>query len=997
MTETAPQLYTIPAGQSFVDILADGLMARAGEDLLTLSGYTVLLPTRRACRALREAFLRRSQGRPLLLPRMQPLGDADADELGMLLAANDAETGLTDIPPAIDPLRRQILLARTIAKVSDLAPGFDRAAALALELGRLLDEVQTEGLAFDGLQRLVPESLAEHWQVTLDFLKILTEHWPQILEEEGVVDHAERRNRLLQAQCRVWSDAPPQHPVIAAGSTGSIPAVAELLALVAKLPQGEVILPGLDRDMDEASWEAVEPDHPQFYLKQLLGRLDASRENVADWPHAHAVANPKRSQLVSEMMRPAATSEGWQHLPESGIDETAVAGLTRIDCSTPQEEAEVIALILRGALEDPDRTAALVTPDRRLARRVAAALSRWGILVDDSGGRDLPRTPAGAWLLLVARMVLEEFAPVPLLACLKHPFAACGMNAYEFARAVRKLEIAVLHGPRPAPGIDGLRRAVDTADERRIAPDDKPELFALLDAIETAVAPFAALVAQEEVACEDWLTAHIRMAETMAATDEEAGAARVWRHEDGEVAANFFAEFRQLSGIVPVLNGLRYAGLIETLMEGQVVRPRFGSHPRLHILGQIEARLYTADLMVLAGMNEGTWPSGGAVDPWMSRPMRLEFGLPAPECRVGQEAHDFAMAAGARETILTRSQRVDGAPTVPARWLLRLETVLKGAGLELPRKSPAEWRAWAEALDLPAPETMKSCDRPAPRPPVSARPRKLSVTQVETWMRDPYEIYAKHILNLRMLDPIDADPGAAERGIAIHRALERFVRAYRDELPDDAYEKLLECGREAFAELGVPPEVHAFWWPRFEQAAGYFLDEEREWRAQAKNIATECSGHIDMDGAAGPFRLIAKADRIDKLADGGLAIIDYKTGQPPKDDDVELGFSPQLPLEAVIASAGGFRDIAAAPVKHLAYWRMSGGQVPDKPKRRDSPVVEQLAEQAHEGLQNLIIRYDDANSAYPSMPRADRKPRYSDYEHLARVREWSSIGGEDGE
>jgi ATP-dependent helicase/nuclease subunit B len=988
-----PSLYTIPPGLSFVDALARGLLDRMGEDPLALAEATVLLPTRRAARALQEAVLRAGGGRALLLPRMRPLGDVDADEL--LLAAEGLDTGPADseMPPAMPTLRRQLLLARLVrewGRVRGMHAREDQAVRLAAELARLLDQVETEGLDFGRLDDLVPEDYAAHWQQVLKFLAIVTRQWPEAQAEEGCVGPAERRRRLLEAQAEAWRRDPPRAPVIAAGSTGSIPATADLLGVVAALPRGMVVLPGLDTGAGEAAWAEIreDPCHPQHGLAALLERLGVARGDVAPWPAADLAGTPPaRATVVHQALRPAAATAGWGAFADAADPDAvaaALAGVQRIDCPGSGEEAAVIALILRRALDQEGRRAALVTPDRALARRVAAALGRWGVAVDDSAGVPLSHTPPGAFLRLTAEMMAGGLAPLALLAALKHPLAAGGLAPAGFRARVRELEVAALRGPRPAPGFAGLRRALG-AKARRGA------LGRWLGGLEAAAKPFAGAMRAGRPLGEI-VDAHVAFAEWLAATDEEDGAARLWRGEAGEAAAGFVAELREAAPVAPPPAkrqwGERYPALLSALLAGRVVRPRFGRHPRLSIWGPLEARLQQADVLVLGGLNEGTWPAETDPGPWLSRPMRLDFGLPSAERRIGLAAHDFAQAFCAPRVYLTRATRVEGAPTVPSRWLLRLDALLQAMGLSgrLGAEAP-EWLAWAAALDRP--EHDEPAGPPAPRPPLQARPRKLSVTQVETWMRDPYGLYAHKILRLKRLDPIDSDPGAAELGTLVHAALERFVTAHPDRLPEDPEAALIEVGRAVFAEFAAPPGVWAFWWPRFLRIARWFAKAERDRRAGVARSFSEITGSLDLVCPGGPFKLTAKADRIDLDAAGALTILDYKTGTVPAKKEVDLGIAPQLPLEAAIAAGGGFEGLPAGPVAWLEYWRLTGGEPAgeDKPLKGDP---EALAGDALDGLRRLIAAFDDPETPYHALPRPEFARRYNDYAHLARVKEWAA-------
>jgi len=991
------RVFSIAAGLPFTDALAAGILDRVDHDPLRLAKVTVLVPTRRARRSLADAFLRRGGGRPLLLPRMTALGDLDEDEV--LLSGGfapddggiDATVDDFALPPALSGLRRQLMLARSVRGM-DKKTSPDQAANLALELARLLDQVATERLSFDGLADLVPDEYAAHWQRTLTFLKVLTAEWPNILADEQALDAAERRNRLLDARADTWRRSPPAEPVIAAGSTGSIPATAHLLSVVARLPAGAVVLPGLDKEASPQAWKSLQPHHPQFGMAQLLERLGVARDDVQPWPAPGFDRPPSpRARLVNAALTPA-------DVPPPALEpdqlERARDGVAVVDCPGAGEEAAVIALAMRRALETPGRTAALVTPDRGLARRVAAELERWHVAVDDSAGRPLARTPPGAFLALTARLVAGRLAPVPLLAVLKHPLAGCGMEPARLRARVRALELAVLRGPRPGEGVKGLRAALKASRAYR---DDAPKAAGDLDAflkwLDKILKPLATVMAGKPRPLAAMLKAHVAVAEALAATTAADGPSRLWDKDAGEAAANFVAELADAGRDFGAVTAADYPALLDTLMAARVVRPRHLRHPRLHIWGLLEARMQQADVMILGGLNEGTWPAEAKASPWMSRPMLKDFGLPPPERRIGLAAHDFAQAFAAPTVVLTRATRVEGTPQVPSRWLLRLENVFARAGLADAMTATEPWLEWVAALDRP--ERPITIEEPRPAPPVAARPRKLPVTEIETWLRDPYALYARRVLRLRPLDPIDAEPGAAERGIIVHDVLERFIAGHMDALPGDALARLLALGRQVFDERLAHPGVRAFWWPRFERVAGWFVDTERCRRADGfAPVAAEVTGEMDISGKAGPFTLTARADRIDRRADVGLVIIDYKTGQTPSIKQMRSGLAPQLPLEAAIAGRGGFAGVDAGEVAQLVTFKLSGGREPGKQSTL-ADDVDEVAADAVRGLTALVRRFDDATQPYLSKRRTMRENVPGDYDHLARFREWR--GGGDGD
>lgn len=1007
-------LYTIPAHRPFVDALAAGLLARMGDDPAALSDTLILLPTRRACRSLREAFLRQAEGRALLLPRMRPVGEVDEEEIVLTAAGGEEETILTDLldlPPAAPETERLLQLARLVRRDRDgqaaqhdgvEPPSPEQALLLARELARLIDQVQTEGLSLDALESLVPEEHADHWAETIRFLRIIREHWPAYLESVGQTDPADRRAQLMAAQTAAWRATPPNHPVIAAGSTGSIPATADLIACVLDLPKGMVILPGLDRDLEAEAWPEVGRDdsHPQFGLARLLERLGQTRADVSDWPEGAlpAPARTARVRLLAEAMRPAGVTDRWTAL--DGIGPEALTGVEWIDAPSPAAEAALAAQILRETLETPAKTAALVTPDRDLARRVAAHLSRWGIEVDDSAGTPLGQTAAGRFFLLTAEAAAARFAPVALLAVLKHPLSGLGEAPAALRRAVRRLEIVCLRGPSPAPGAAGLRAAIDAKADKRDDPGPalREQAHETVSRIDGALGPLETALNRDEASFEDILRAHMRSLEHLAETDREPGADRIWRGEDGEALADFLAELQPVASLLGTIRGSDYAPILATLMTGRMVRPRYGTHPRLSILGPLEARLQHADRMVLAGLNEGTWPPEPPEDPWMSRAMRRQFGLPAHERRIGLAAHDFTQACGAPEVVLLRTAKLGGQPTVPARWLERLATVLKRLGLDaaLPENNGAAERrmAWQSALDS-VPKRLPILAKPRPKPPVDARPRSLSATRIETLIRDPYQIFAERILRLRPLEDLEADLGAAEKGMMIHEALDRFVAQHPDSLPENAAEILIALGEEAFGpESLARPAVRAFWWPRFERIARWFVDQEAARRGGLSASHTEIRGKIEIAAPAGGFTLTAEADRIDRRTDGSYAILDYKTGGVPTKKDVETLSAPQLVLEAAILQGGGFGGIEPGPVAELAYWKLSGGEPAGSITVIDKIDPDTLAEAVMEKLKALIAAYDDPDTAYPPIPRPDMAPRFNDYAHLARIKEWSLGDGE---
>ena len=972
------KVYNIPAGAPFAKVLAHYVLEEAQKRGVPLPAIRILLPTRRACRTLREAFLQLTNGKPLLLPQLQPLGDVDEEELSFALSGNAELKAQLDLPPSLSPLKRRVLLARAIEKVPQFRAGFDQALKLADALGHFMDQIYTENLDMAALSDLVPTDFAAHWQITLDFLKILSETWPAILSENGVIDAADRRNRLLGILAEHWGCTSPDDWIIAAGSTGSIPAVAKLLSVISHLPNGQVILPGLDQDMDDESWNALEPSHPQYGLREIIKNIDTERIHVSCLFDA-ARSEPllkQRNILAREVMRPANTTDQWLQGDFADL-RNALEGISIYETAHQQDEAQIISLVMRGVLETPEKTCALITPDRTLAARVKTACQRWGITLDDSAGQRLSESLVGSFLRLPLEAALSNLGPASLLALLKHPYSQAEMPRSAYISAISELEEKAWRGLRPAPGLEGLRA--------HLGDNISPQLRELLRVMDMILQPFTDLLqSSNHLNFKQIMAGHITFCEGWTAPHKDAKSAPLWQGEAGEEAANLFAELFESAHLMPDMTGRMYAHVHLALLDSVKTRPAYGTHPRLMILGQLEARLIDADTVILAGLNEGSWPADPGHDPWMSRPMREKFGLPSPERSIGLAAHDFAQGLCSPHVIITRSLRTDGAPTTPARWLQRLDTVLQAAGIPPETLRGGPYTSYLKHLD-DAPPPVPAL-RPAPCPPPEKRPKRLSVTKIETWLKDPYSIYARYILGLKALEPIEKQPDAAERGTLLHDILERFIAENPREIPPNSMDLLRSIAREELEKFHGDPALWRFWWPRFERLCEWFLTQEREWRLSARPHKTEAKGVLQI----GDFTLSAIADRIDRLNDSGAALIDYKSGGTYTAKAMEDGRLPQLPLEALILLKGGFEGITAERIGYLGYWKLTGGRPAGQITALEGDL-NTIAFTAEESLTALIETFNDPATPYLSLPRPDQAPRFNDYELLARVREWTAL------
>ena len=1040
------RVFSVPASVPFLRTviaalvdgrLVDGFEARSNPERLAQA--TLYLPTRRAGRLVREIFLDELKTHAVLLPRIVALGDIDEDELAF---AEEQESwggpASLDIPPKLGELERRLTLARLVtmwAKSPVSAPlvvgGPASTLALASDLARLMDDMVTRGVGWDALDGLVPDQLDRYWQYSLEFLQIARQAWPAHLREIGRIEPAARRDLLIEAEGKRLATY-HEGPVIAAGSTGSMPATAKFLHVIARLPQGAVVLPGLDTDLDDDAWQIIggirdtrgrfttppSSNHPQYAMHALLQRFAIKRRDV------EPLAKPPprgRDVLLSEAMRPASATERWQRrLAEPEIAAKIALGMTDlalIEADNPETEALAIAVAMREA-RHLEKSAALVTPDRRLARRVAAALARWNLAFDDSGGDALMDTAGGIFARLVAEAAARELEPPTLLAVLKHPLCRLGAAHGNFGKAAEVLELALLRGTRPRGGSSGLEqdlarfraelknlRAGETSSLHRAEPrtrlsdaelDDASRLIARL---RNALAPLESLSPAKPIDFVELALAHRNV--LIELSRDEHGVAIVFDGPQGSALATAFDELLggSQSGLMVQLSD--YPEVFQTAFADRMVRRAEGPDVQLKIYGPLEARLTQSDRVIIGGLVEGVWPPAPRIDPWLSRPMRHELGLDLPERRIGLSAHDFAQLLGADEVVLSHAAKVGGAPAVASRFLHRLEAVAGEARWSAAKSAGQRYVRFANQLD--APEKVVPVAQPAPRPPRAVRPLKLSVTEIEDWLRDPYTIYARHILRLTPLDPVDMPLSAADRGSAIHETIGEFTQTFATSLPRDPAGVLRGIGQKHFAPLMQRPEARALWWPRFLRIAKWFSDWEVARRDHLAAIMAEIRGEmpISIDDER-TFVLSARADRIERRRDGTFAILDYKTGLPPTGKQVRMGLSPQLTLEAAILRGGGFAGIAAdASVSELTYIRLSGNNPPGKEQPLELKIRQgdeaqspnEAADYARAQLEALIRKFDDESEPYISLNLSMWANRYGQYDDLARIKEWSAAGG----
>ena len=987
-------LFTIHPDVDFLPALARAILgggfpheAIAAPGPLELARWTILVPTRRAARALEGVLLRMSSAPAVLLPRIRPIGDIDED---LLDPGDDPYEG--ELAPAIAPLAREFLLIGLIDEWArdnplerlavELRQSPAQALALARSLAGLVDAFETEEADLDTLPLLFEGELAQHREAILGFLAIVRRRLPEELNNRGLLGPLQRRSALLRIEADRLAAAPPDAPIIAAGSTGSIPATAQLLKTIAGLENGAVILPGLDLVMDDESFAAVGPQHPQYALKRLINSWSVSRRDIHSLPGASE--NAARRWLASEIMRPTATAGAWASVlvKDRALIAAGMQDIEIVAARTRQQEAAAIALILRGVLEETGKTAALVTPDRELARRVKAEMRRWDIAVDDSAGEPLIRSPQGSLLAALVDVVVSDCDPVKVATLLHHPLATFGLAPAAMREAASVFDIAVLRrgpligGPnRFANSLAAARKALvedlhTPAAIRRIAAGgwaNAERLARRADEIflfDAGDAPFAIHLER--------LVAAAR-AVTPALEEEEAG----------EALTAVAAMLGDAASYFPAGDLARAALAISGTLARTPVRSRRNRNDRLSILGLLEARLIGADVVVLGGLNEGTWPAQPDAGPWLNRPMREKLGLDMPERHIGVTAHDFIQSFSAPRLVLTRARRVGNDPAIPSRWLLRLETLLTAANI---RAEGSKWVAWAAQLDRAAGDD--PVEMPKPTPAAAARPKSFSITEVEKLIRDPYGIYARRVLGLEPLKPLAPTPDYSLRGQLFHEALGKFADAFPDALPDNAAQQLIDIGYEVFSRYFDDADVAGFWWPRFKRVAPWWVAEERVLRSTSQRVF----GEITVKHDFGDLILSGRADRVDILHDGSARIADFKTGTLPSGSQVKCGLSPQLTLEAALLELGAFNGVPPIKTRELLYIKLSGGNPPGEISEVLRDEVMDTARSHLASFRGLVAKYERQEQPYIPRHIIEKEEEETDYDQLSRWREWALSG-----
>ena len=1004
MVDGLKNVFNIPAGQPFLRSIAETVLYNPDLDghfaqKFNPEDFTIFLPTKRSVRFLKHLFLQLGDhGRKsVLLPTIMPIGDIDITDI--ILEDNDHHP--RDIPPVFPDFMRKTELLTLVRKWGHdpkRSFGITQVLDLTMQLSVLLNELQYENIDFDNFNHLVPESFSENWQETFEVLKIILQFWPLIKQERNMMDASERRILLMSLQAEMWKNKPPIKPIIMAGSTGSIPSTAKLLSQISCLPLGCVILSGLDTKMSSQGWALLknEPAHPQAGFFNLLKTfLKMKRQEVRQWTYQKnhtirlSMSQRQRIEFINHALCPAQLTEEWKNIPKDDFDATTIfENVTLIEAADIRTESGVIALAIREALETPSLKTIFVTSNRFLARWVAAELKRWNIEVDDSAGIPLARYPIGVFIRLIVEAVVNDFTPISLMSILKHPFTCLGMTRHQCLMMARLIEKKVVRGTSYKNGLKGLYAQCELSES--VSQNMRDFLIHFM----TAFRPLTDL--GKEVKLSELASAIFKVMQnlfdsTVDNTSEDSE--KLWLHEQGDAAYRLLHELMLLETLK--LKYLEWLPMIEHWLGQEAIRTN--RHPRISIMGLLEARLIEADFVILGGLNEGSWPAVPDTGAWLSRAMRHKLNMSAPEKKIGLSAHDFVQLSSAQKVLWTRAKKENGMPMMAARWITKIQTLAK------------RWSTDSQIMKIPEGERMlflwqrinaikkevSPNKRPDPCPKVELRPKELPVTQIDILHNDPYAIYARYILKLRKLDALEADLTASMRGSLIHKILEKFVRDYPNDIPTDISAVLKNIAAEYAKNNPDVDTILAYWWSRFDAVSDWFEDFEKKKRKNILKVFAEIKGSLTLDIASHSFKLTAKADRIEILKGGGIAVLDYKTGPLPKKSKIITCQALQMPLEGAIAQRGGFDSVQKGRVKELTHIRVHGAFPAGEIQTFNHEEAKQVIQESFDHLNELLVKYMNPDTPYISRLHPKQINFESDYDHLARVLEWSTVYGDD--
>lgn len=966
-------ILNIPGCFNFLKSVHEFIINRTN-DKLSLSNFTILLPSRRSCNELKRIFLENSSNSAIILPNIRAIGDIDYDDLVLKqINKNDLEN-FSDFSNNTSRIKYKILLIKELLKwakssnknlFKDIT--IEQASNLALELEKFLNEVNRNGLNLDDLEKIVDDEYSQHWQEVLNFLEIFGKKWNKFIKDNNVISVVDFKSRMIEFNAEYFKKNKPLNPIVIAGVSGSVKSTCEFIKSLIKYDNCYYFFKDLNKNLTEDEWKEIGVFHPQYSFKNLLDNcINCERDRVKNLEFNNClIVNPIIEKILSFSMLPYNETHKWQS--KLNIKKEDFSHISKIECNNSFEELSVISLITKHVHETSNDNVAIITSDEIFANQLAVELKNLNLDVNNAFGNKISRTEVVKFLFLILDVIKNKYETVAFLSLLKHDFTLFGYNKNELNRLTLLLEDKILRGYGNL-GCEGILKKVNEFGNLELI-DFIKKIMETLDKFKCEKLNFQSVI-----------KLHIELAENIASNSEVVGSNAFWNNsKNGDELLNFFNEvIKESESYGDIKNCDEYSYLLDYLIAENSYSDRYSIHPMVNIISPQEAKLINYDLIILTNLNDGRFPPHISTDPWMSKSMRKAFGLPDRDELIGNFAYDFTQFLCNKKVILTRSLKEDGVPTVKSKYLMRLETFLLCQN-HLKLEENNIWKEVFKKRNFA--EQNIIIKRPKPKPPLDRRPRELYATKIEKLMNNPYDIYAEKILNLKKKDDFYENKIFAFFGSAVHEALENYIKNYKAAEFAKLYEKLIKYGKESFDKYFTDETSRELFFIRFSNIAEWFIEQDEAVRASGYNVYAERIEKLYMKNI--DFTIAAKIDRIEENEFGSINIIDYKTGNTPSTSDVLTAKKPQLIIEAIV--------LENKKTDKLVYWSIKG-KGDEKIQEIDSDICE-LVNKGRDGIVRLITHFNVFENSYiaTAFDLNDQNHYASDYKHLSRVEEWGYL------
>lgn len=899
-------MHYIPGNEDFLLNFANGMLSKFGHLGPEIGKVTIILPTKRSCRKLAQTFFHISEKKACFLPRIYPLQDI---ELSYLLEQVFSCNITEDQPNLLEHLRKKI--APEMLEMSILQ-GLCGANGLANHLYSLFYEIQKHQLG--NIIEKIQHHYSDHLDQIIELLKFIIEALPQKLHKLGLIDKASYVNEISMILAITWEKYPPKYPVIIAGIDGETASDRALLKVVNEMRNGYVVLHNIDKSLPNAEWQEISHEHPQYQLKSLIDLCRVGREEIYSW---HNIVNVKHNDIFFSK----SFSRNFSNCAPP-------QDLTIIETETPQQELQFITQLCVDKLICGNESVLIVTQNELLIEKLTYMLLAHNVIPDCSIGNSALKCDEMIFLQLIMRTIFEHFSPISLLALLKHDLCKIAQK-----EVVQQFEISHLRGINSYKNLQELIAATDE------------EIKQILQLILEHSRKLEEIMSQKTTDFGDILSTHLELAERLSANS-------LWQHERGVELRELLLELSRNAHHIGKIAPISYLAIMRDMLSKAKFRTSKTYNPRLIIITPKESQLLCADNVILADLNENSWPQKSSSNIFLNDILMQSLGFENSEIETGRNAAKFYNLLHNKNIYLTRSKTSKNIITTSSRWLLRIKLLLqKIAYHEQP------------ALNL-SPEILDIIELPltSPTPPVEFRLKSLSVTQVEKLIRNPYDIYASKILRLYELEPINKDPENLDYGNLIHEAIHHFTLHYKP--PTEPYKFFMDFILQKGRDLFYKPAIRNVWLPKIEKIARWFIEYHLD------NMSCKLLPETELQAKFGDFTLKARLDRMEVREGNCVTILDYKTGKLPGKKDIADLVSIQLPLEALLAQKNGYI------VTKLLYLQLNSQL--DEPVLHELPEPTLLITKAEAKLLELIEFYKTQEHGYDF----NQDYQYSPYKDL---------------